>query len=151
MKVEMLSLLIILITGVMPVFSQSGTKTVLPSPTPGADSTPEKKPAISPGNSLPENVRFVLTDDFNSYMAELNKFGRLGYRVEKAFNYGGDAAQATQRFAAVLKKDAEDFFEYDWLTSPNKKFIESRLNARAASGFYVTHILPLTYCSEKKT
>ncbi len=150
-KSGLLRFLMLVITGVMPVFAQSGNKNAQTSPTPSVNSTPENKIENSPDNKNLENVQFVLTDDLKSFLAELNKFGKLGYRVGKAFNYGGDSAEYGQRFAAVLKKDAEDFFEYDSITSPNRKFIESRLNAKAALGYTVSHILPVTGCFEKES
>ena len=94
-------------------------------------------------------TQFVLTNDLSRYIEELNRLGKLSYRVEKAFNYGGDAANS-QKFAAVVRLD-EGTFEYDWLTSPNKNFIEQRLNSKAEQGFNVVQILPLSSCTDRIT
>jgi hypothetical protein len=107
----------------------------------------EKENKISADEKNSEQVEFILAVNFASYINELNKFGKLGFRVEKAFNYGGDLANS-QKFAAVLRRDSKETFAYDWLTSPNKDFLESRLNSKAEQGFYVTHILPVTVCSD---
>ncbi len=143
--------LFILLIGSIPLFAQSGNKNVQASPTPSVNATPEKKVENLPDKKNLEKDQFVLSEDFYTFINELNRLGKLGYRVEKAFNYGGDMASNLQRFAAVLRLDAEDAFEYDWLTSPNRRFIESRLNAKAALGYYVTHILPVTGCFEKES
>ncbi len=130
-KVKALPASIVLIFCLLTAFGQSN----------------EKADIISTGEKNLEQVEFLLSANFAQYMAELNKLGKLGYRVEKAFNYGGDLANS-QRFAAVLRRDSKETFEYDWLTSPNKNFLESRLNDKAEKGFYVTHILPVTVCSD---
>lgn len=119
------------------IFAQSGKKIDQPAPVVEAvapKTSDESKPV----------TQLVMANDFSRYIEELNKLGSLKYRVEKAFNYGGDAA-ASQRFAAVMRLD-ESTYEYDWLTSPNKNFIESRLNAKAAQGFNAVQILPLSSC-----
>lgn len=125
------------------VFAQSGKKVEQPS-TAVETATPSKTQ-----DTTKPVTQFVLANDFSRYIEELNKLGKLNYRVEKAFNYGGDAANS-QRFAAVVRLD-EGTYEYDWLTSPNKNFIESRLNSKAEQGFNVVQILPLSSCVDKKT
>lgn len=119
------------------IFAQSGKK--IDQPAPIVEAVPKKT-----SDEAKPAVQIVLANDFSRYIEELNKLGSLNYRVEKAFNYGGDAADA-QKFAAVLRLD-EATYEYDWLTSPNKKFIESRLNAKAEQGFNAVQILPLSSC-----
>jgi hypothetical protein len=148
-KFEALRFLIILTSLSTFLSAQSGRKEVQTSPTPSSAATPEKKVENSSNRKELERVEFVLTGNFRQYLEEINKFGRLGYRVEKAFNYGGDTT-GSQKFAAVLRLDAEDTFEYDWTTSPNKKFLETRLNAKAERGFYFAHILPVTNCDEQE-
>jgi len=139
-KFEFLKFLFAVIVLAVAAFSQSGKKDVQTAPTPTVDQSVKTE-----SQTVNEEFQFVLLGDFNKYVEELNRLGKLGYRVEKAFNYGGDAANM-QRFAAVLRLDPEAAYEYDWITSPNRKFIESRLNSKAEKGFYVTHILPITGC-----
>lgn len=137
-KIETLYCLIFLLICFLPIFAQIGSKTVQ-----NVGATSDKK-------SL-EQVQIVISEDFTQFIEELNKFGKLGYRVEKAFNYGGDSGAYSPRFAAVLRIDSETFYEYDWMTSPNRRFIESRLNAKAANGYYVVHTLAATGCYEKES
>lgn len=124
------------------IFAQSGKKTDQPVT---AAETETKKAS----DEVKPVTQFVLANDFSRYLEELNKLGELGYRVEKAFNYGGDAANS-QKFAAVVRLDKETY-EYDWLTSPNKNFIEARLNAKAEQGFNFLQILPLSACLDENT
>lgn len=119
------------------IFAQSGKK--IDQPAPVVEAVPQKA-----SDEAKPVTQLVMANDFSRYIEELNKLGRLNYRVEKAFNYGGDAADS-QKFAAVMRLD-ESTYEYDWLTSPNKNFIESRLNAKAAQGFNAVQILPLSSC-----
>ncbi|MGC2234905.1 MAG: hypothetical protein WA584_01920 [Pyrinomonadaceae bacterium] len=149
LKFEVLNFLIVSIIFAMAAFGQSGKKDVQISPTPGVNPTPQAENKTSSNNERKEDFQFVLSGSLSGFIEELNKFGKLKYRVSKAFNYGGDANNS-QRFAAVLKFDPEAAYQYDWLTSPNRRFIESRLNAKSRLGFYVTHILPITGCTESE-
>ncbi|HQU86217.1 MAG TPA: hypothetical protein PKY59_24020 [Pyrinomonadaceae bacterium] len=127
-----------LLTSPTFTFAQSGKKIEQPALVVEAVTPPKTQETNKPA------TQFVLANDFSRYIEELNKLGKLNYRVEKAFNYGGDAANA-QKFAAVVRLD-EGTYEYDWMTSPNKNFIETRLNAKAEQGFSVVQILPLSSC-----
>lgn len=139
-KFVFLKFLIAVTVFAITAFSQSGKKDVQTTPTPSVNQSSQTE-----AKTVNEEFQFVLVGDFTKYIEELNRLGKLGYRVEKAFNYGGDAANM-QRFAAVLRFDPETAFAYDWITSPNRKFIESRLNSKSEKGFYFTHILPITGC-----
>lgn len=117
---------------------------------PSTPSLPSADKATKPGAGQDqEKFRLVLSGNFTRYVEELNRLGKMGYRLEKAFNYGGDSS-LSQRYAAVLELDSEETFEYDWLTSPNKRFLESRLNFNAERGFNPVQLLPLTSCSDKE-
>lgn len=130
----------------MSTFAQSGTKGVVTAPTPSVNPTPPSENKTSAKTEQVEEFQFVLSGNLTRFIEELNNFGKLKYRVAKAFNYGGDS-NISQRFGAVLRFDPEAAYQYDWMTSPNRRFIESRLNAKSRKGFYVTHILPLTGCA----
>jgi hypothetical protein len=142
-KFKAFKLFIVLAAFSMAAFAQSGKKDVQTSPTPSVNATPVRENKTAPSDKPQEEFQFVLAGNLSRYLEELNKLGKLKYRVAKAFNYDSGNSQ---RFAAVLKFDAEGPFEYDLVMSPNRRFIESRLNAKARRGFSVTHILPLTGC-----
>ena len=146
-KSGVLKLLIAALALAITASAQSGKKGVQTSPTPSVNSTPEKQNKTSPYIEPKEEFQFVLAGSLDRYLEELNKLGKLKYRVAKAFNY---ETGNSQKFAAVLKFDPEGPFAYDLMSSPNRRFIESRLNAKARLGFYVTHILPLTGCGEEE-
>lgn len=95
-----------------------------------------------------ENIRFVTSGNLSQFVQELNDLSEKGFRVNKAFNYGGDAANS-QGFAAVLELDEANTYEYDWLTSPNKDFLEERLNSRTREGFHPIQTFAITACGEK--
>lgn len=107
-KFEFLKFVFAVIVLTITAFSQSGKKDVQTAPTPSINSSSVQ----TESKTINEEFQFVLLGDFNKYIEELNRLGKLGYRVEKAFNYGGDAAKM-QRFAAVLRLDPETAYEYD--------------------------------------
>jgi hypothetical protein len=145
LKIVVLNFWVIVMALTITAAAQSGKKDVQTAPTPSVNATPARENKTALDNEPKEEFQFVLAANLTRYFEELNKFGKLKYRVAKAFNYdtGG-----SQKFAAVLKFDPEGPFEYDLLTSPNRRFIESRLNAKAQRGFYVTHLLPVTGCGD---
>jgi len=98
-------------------------------------------------NFTPEKFKFLVSEDLPRFVEEVNKLGKINYRVVKTFNFGGDAARA-QSFAAVLELDTENTYEYDWLTSPNKNYLESRLNFRTEKGFYPVATFAVTACGD---
>ena len=103
--------------------------------------------ASSVGSSQqPEKVKLITSTGIESFVKDLNDNGKLGYRLEKSLNYGGEGV--TQRFAAVLRLDAPNKYEYDWMSSPDKKLLEGRLNSQAKKGFNFANAYALTYCSE---
>ncbi len=97
-----------------------------------------------------ETARFVKSGNLSQFVQELNELGKIGYRVEKSFNYGGNASRF-QGFAAVLKLEEGNTYEYDWLTSPNKNFLEGRLNNRTEYGFYPVEVYGITACDNRES
>jgi hypothetical protein len=79
------------------------------------------------------------------FVKDLNDNGKLGYHLDKSVSYGGEGP--TQSYAAVLRLDAGNKYEYDWLSSPDKKLLEGRLNYQAKKGFNFVDSYALTYCS----
>lgn len=98
-------------------------------------------------NPTREKFKFFVSGDLPRFFEELNKLGKLNYRVVKTFNFGGDAAGG-QSFAAVLELDTGNTYEYDWLTSPNKNYLESRLNFRTEKGFYPVATFAISACGD---
>jgi hypothetical protein len=117
-------------------FAQSG-RTASPTP------TPQVQAAQIDSKNL-EKVRLVFSNGFDNFIRELNNLGKSGYKIEKVLNYGGEGAG--QFFAAVVRLDESNSYQYDWLSSPNKNFLESRLNFKARSGFKVADAFALTTC-----
>jgi len=131
------------------VFTQSGRKDAQTSSTPNADVSEKETPEANSSDQNLETVRFLVAGNLSRFVEQLNEFGKSGYRVDKAFNFGGDAATYSQSFAAVLRLENGNKYEYDWLTSPNKDFLESRLNYKTESGFYPIQTFGITACGDK--
>lgn len=144
-SLDFLKILLAVIALSVTAFSQSGKKDVQATPTPSVSAFPTKENDAARTVEPKDEFQFVLEGSPGRFFEELNRLGKLGFRVTKAFNYGGDAT-SSQKYAAALKFDPEARYEYDGLTSPNRRFIESRLNYKARQGFAVTHILPVTAC-----
>lgn len=138
-----LSLLLILLN--IQTFAQSGRKDTQTSPTPSVNISPEAEPEKKADNKDLEEVRFLVSGNLSRFIEELNKLGKLGYRVEKAFNFGGDISKS-QSFAAVLKLNLLDTFEYELLISPNPDYLERRLNFRSENGFNPVQTFAITAC-----
>lgn len=93
----------------------------------------------------PGKLKFITAVGIDNFVNELNRNGNLGYRLEKSLNYGGEGP--TQSYAAVVRLDAPHKYEYDWMSSPDKKLLESRLNIQAKKGFNFVNAYALTSCS----
>ena len=103
--------------------------------------------AFSVGRSQqPEKVKLITSTDIDTFVKDLNDNGKLGYRLENSLSYGGEGV--TQSYAAVLRLDVPNTYEYDWMSSPDKKLLEGRLNAQARRGFNFANAYAVTYCSE---
>ncbi len=111
-----------------------------PTPTPDAN--------IKISESL-EKTTLVVSSGFATFLKDLNTYGRLGYRVLKSLNYGGSGN--SQSFAAVLILEPDNQFEYDWVSSPNKNFLQTRLNSKARTGFTFINSFALTSCGDSDT
>ena len=96
-------------------------------------------------DSPAEKVKFITATGIENFVRELNQHGQQGYRLEKSLNFGGEGP--TQSYAAVLRLDAPNKYEYDWMSSPDKKLLEGRLNAQAKKGFNFINAYALTSCS----
>jgi hypothetical protein len=93
-----------------------------------------------------EKVKLITSTGIENFVKDLNENGKAGYRLEKSLSYGGEGP--TQSYAAVVRLDAPpNKYEYDWMSSPDKKLLEGRLNFQAKQGFNFANAYPLTYCS----
>src|ERR1044072_4310594 len=95
-----------------------------------------------------EKVKLITATGIEDFVKDLNDYGRSGYRLEKSLSYGGEGS--TQSYAAVLYLDAPNKYEYDWLSRPDTKLLEERLNFQAKNGFNFANAYALTYCSPTK-
>jgi hypothetical protein len=105
---------------------------------------PTKNQAQVPSAQL-EKVKLITSTGIDGFVKDLNDNGSLGYRLDKSLSYGGEGP--TQSYAAVLRLDAPNKYEYDWMSSPDKKLLEGRLNFQAKKGFNLANTYALTYCS----
>jgi hypothetical protein len=101
-------------------------------------------PAIVSAQS--EKLKLIISTGIDNFVKDLNENGKAGYRLENSLNYGGEGA--TQSYAAVLRLDAPNKYEYDWISSPDKRLLEGRLNYQAKKGFNFANSYALTYCSD---
>src|ERR1043166_1728903 len=92
-----------------------------------------------------EKVKLITATGIEDFVKDLNDYGRSGYRLEKSLSYGGEGP--TQSYGAALQLDAPNKYEYDWMSSPDKRLLEARLNFEAKKGFNFANAYPLTYCS----
>ena len=92
-----------------------------------------------------EKVKLITSSGIEDFVKSLNNNGKLGYRLDKSLNYGGEGP--TQSYAAVLRLDSPNQYEYDWLSSPDKKLLEGRLNTQAKKGLNLANVYAITYCS----
>lgn len=148
-KVSILLILLLVLSNTS-IFAQSGRKDAKPTPTPSVNVSSETSSEKKPENKELEETRFIVSGNLSRFLDELNKFGNSGYRVEKALSFGGDISN-TQNFAAVLKLDLLDTFEYQLLASPNPNFLESRLNFLSDSGFNPVQSLAITACYDSSS
>ena len=101
-------------------------------------------PAIVSAQS--DKVKLIISTGMENFVRDLNDNGKAGYRLENSLNFGGEGA--TQSYAAVLRLDAPNKYEYDWISSPDKKLLEGRLNYQAKKGFNFANAYAITYCSD---
>lgn len=150
MKIIKVSLFftVLIVLSNFQIVAQSGRKDTQTSPTPSVNSTPEKESDNNIDKTELEKVRFLISGNLSRFAEEINKLGKLGYRVEKAFNFGSDFSKS-QSFAAVLRLDFLDTFEYELLVSPNPDYLESRLNFRSENGFNPVQTFAVTACFDK--
>ena len=104
-------------------------------------------PSAATKNSLQttEKVKLITSTGIENFVKDLNDNGNLGYRLEKSLNFGGEGP--TQSYAAIVRLDAPNKYEYDWMSSPDKKLLEGRLNFQAKKGFNFVNAYALTNCS----
>jgi hypothetical protein len=94
---------------------------------------------------IPDKVKLISSVGIEAFIQDLNDNGSIGYRLEKSLNYGGEGP--TQSYAAVLRLDTSNKYQYDWFSSPSKKLLEGRLNFQAKRGFNFVNAFALTYCT----
>jgi hypothetical protein len=94
---------------------------------------------------IPDKVKLISSIGIEAFIQDLNDNGSIGYRLEKSLNYGGEGP--TQSYAAVLRLDTGNKYQYDWFSSPSKKLLEGRLNFQAKRGFNFVNAFALTYCT----
>src|SRR5687767_8657690 len=99
------------------------------------------------GASVLERIRLIQSTGMVDFVNDLNANGKLGYRLYKSVGYGGEGER--QSYAALLQLEPDNKYEYDWMSSPNKKLLEGRLNAQAQVGFNFVAAYALTACSEE--
>src|ERR1043165_5700547 len=97
------------------------------------------------GSAQTEKLKLITSTGIENFIKDLNENGKLGYRLENSLSYGGEGP--TQSYAAVVRLDAPNKYEYDWISSPDKKLLEERLNTQAKKGFTFVNAYALTYCS----
>jgi hypothetical protein len=93
-----------------------------------------------------EKVKLITATGIETFVNDLNDNGKLGYRLENSLSYGGEGL--TQNYVAVLRLDAPNKYEYDWMSSPDKKLLEGRLNFHAKKGFNFATAYAITACSD---
>ena len=101
-------------------------------------------PAIVSAQS--DKLKLIISTGIDNFVRDLNDNGKAGYRLENSLNYGGEGA--TQSYAAVLRLDAPNKYEYDWMSSPDKRLLEGRLNYQAKKGFNFANAYAITSCSD---
>lgn len=126
--------------------AQSGRKPRSATSPPVQENTPAQASSVAAENL--ENVKLILSYGFERFVEDLNENGRLGYRLEKSLSYGGAGVQ--QSFAAVLRLDPGNAYEYDWLSSPRIDLLEPRLNSQAKRGFNFANAFPLAICEDER-
>lgn len=94
----------------------------------------------------PEMFKLIVSVGMDNFVKDLKENGSAGYRLYKSLNYGGEGV--TQNYAAILRIDAGNKYEYDWLSSPDKRLLERRLNYVATKGFNFVNSYALTACSD---
>ena len=103
--------------------------------------------SASASQSAPsEKLKLITSTGIENFVKDLNENGKLGYRLEKSLSYGGEGL--TQGYAGILRLDAPNKYEYDWMSSPDKRLLETRLNYQAKKGFNFVTAYALTYCSD---
>lgn len=90
-------------------------------------------------------LKLITSTGIENFIRDLNEHGKSGYRIENSLNFGGEGP--TQSYAAVLRLDAPNAYEYDWMSSPDKKLLEDRLNFQAKKGFNFVNAYAITACS----
>jgi hypothetical protein len=94
-----------------------------------------------------EKLKLIFSTGIENFVRDLNDNGKGGYRLENSLSYGGEGP--IQSYAALLRLDAPNKYEYDWMSSPDKKLLEGRLNYQAKKGFNFANAYALTYCSRE--
>lgn len=125
------------------VFAQSGRNVESPVAAP----IQEKRPQEPTNTTDLEKVKLILSDGWNNFVKDLNANGKLGYRLEKSLSYGGKDEHHS--YAAVLRLDAGNAYEYDWLSSPERNQLDAQLNSRAKEGFSFADAFASTFCDEE--
>ena len=128
------------------VAAQSG-RNPEPAVTPPAQEKQTQQAPVAAAGDL-EKVKLILSDGFEGMVKDLNEHGKLGYRLEKSLSYGG--AGVRQGFAALLRLDPGNTYEYDWLSSPSKNLLDLRLNNQAKKGFTFSNAFALTFCDDER-
>lgn len=128
------------------VFAQSG-RNAEPTVTTKAQEKQESLTPTPTNTANLEKVKLILSSGFENFVRDLNDNGKLGYRLEKSLSYGGEGLR--QSYAAALRLDAGNAYEYDWLSSPNRNLLDLRLNYQAKKGFNFVNAFALTLCSDE--
>jgi len=125
--------------------AQSG-QSPAPTATSGNKEAATPTPAQSGAATL-EKTRLVTAYGVETFVQKLNDHGNLGYRLDKSLSYGGEGP--ARSYAAVLQLDANNKYEYDWISTPDKRMLESQLNFQAKQGFNFVNAHAITVCSKE--
>jgi hypothetical protein len=119
------------------------------SPAPATTSGNKEAPTLTPaqaGAATLGKTRLVTAYGVETFVQKLNDHGNQGYRLDKSLSYGGEGP--TRSYAAVLQLDANNKYEYDWISTPDKRMLESQLNFQAKQGFNFVNAHAITICSK---
>ena len=105
--------------------------------------------------NLPAHI-YISPRKINKFTEELNRLGKCGYRLEKsgktlidAFELLGET-ESKMDFFGVMKSDAPHKYEYQWFEAYSPGQAQTRMNYRAAQGFYFKAIHPFQQIAENR-
>lgn len=145
MIASVLSFLPTIVVALLPFFmilniaasAQSGRPPV-PSPTPPIKPAVTDIVAAEPAcEKETEDQKYIHPTVMTDFIAEVNRLGTCGYRLEKADKLPFGPGERFDRLYAfaVVRRYHGDKFEYDWFEAMSPGELQTRINARAEIGF----------------